>query len=102
MIADLQSQLRFVQAIQSVDTEGVEPLVVLRDETEEAERENEITLESLKDEFAKEEAVGMGKRIRRRKELPVQRRSDQTSADALIAQAQKRVGRLIVVDTAKD
>ena len=39
MISELQSQLQFVRAIQEVDTDGVEPLVALRDETEEGEKE---------------------------------------------------------------
>ncbi len=101
MISDLQSQLHFVQAIQSVDTEGVEPLVAIRDETEEAEKENEITVETLREELAKEEVVGMRGRIRRRRDLPEVERRDEVEKD-LLGQAGKRVGRWVVVDTARD
>ncbi|KAL9134867.1 MAG: hypothetical protein Q9175_003937, partial [Cornicularia normoerica] len=55
MISDLQSQLQFVKAIQEVDTEGVEPLVALRDETEEGEKEGTIGLEEMRGELEKEE-----------------------------------------------
>jgi len=102
MISDLQSQLRFVQAIQQVDTEGVEPLVALRDETEEAKREDEITIESLREEFAKEEVVGMRGGIRRRRDAPDVERREEVEEDALLGQAGKRTGRWVVVDTAKD
>ncbi|KAK4690989.1 glutamyl-tRNA(Gln) amidotransferase subunit F, partial [Lecanoromycetidae sp. Uapishka_2] len=104
MIKDLQSQLRFVQAIQSVDTEGVEPLVALRDETEEAEMENEVTVESLKEEFAKEEVVGRRGRTRRRRDAPEVERKEEEGLEGrdLLGQAGKRVGRWVVVDTAKD
>ena len=63
MISDLQSQLEFVRAIQEVDTEGVEPLVALRDETEEGEKERMIGLEEMRGELEKEEVVGMRGRI---------------------------------------
>lgn len=104
MISDLQSQLRFVQAIQSVDTEDVEPLVALRDETVEAEKENEITLETLKGEFAKEEVVGVRGRIRRRRDAPEVERNGEEESEGrdLLSQAGKRVGKWVVVDTAKD
>ena len=65
MIADLEDQLHFVRHVQSVDTEGVEPLVAIRDETEEAKRASEITVETLKEEFEREEVVGFARKIRR-------------------------------------
>lgn len=104
MIEDLQSQLRFVQAIQSVNTEGMEPLVALRDETEDAERENEVTIDTLREEFAKEEVVGTRGRIRRRKDAPDVERKGEEELEGrdLLGQAGKRVGRWFVVDTAKD
>ena len=101
MIADLQSQLKFVQAIQSVDTRGVEPLQSIRDETQEAEREQEVTTASLQEEFDKEEVVGRRGRIKRRKDAPIPDKEDIKGWDPL-AQAPKKVGRFFVVDTAKD
>ncbi len=73
MLKDLESQLRLVRAIQKVDTEGVEPLVSIRDETLEGQKEEEITLESLREEFDKEEVVGTRGRIRRRADVVVEK-----------------------------
>lgn len=99
MIKTLESQLHFVQAIQSVDTTGVEPLRSIRDETEEAEKENAVTLESMKEELAKEEVVGHSRRIRRRKSLTAE--TDEASDWDPLALASKKIGRYIVVETGK-
>ena len=49
-----------------MDTHGVTPLRSIRDESEEAEKESEITVDSLRDALAKEKVVGKHyKRIRR-------------------------------------
>ena len=101
MIADLQSQLKFVQAVQSVDTTGVKPLQSIRDETQEVETENEVTVAKLQGEFDKEEVVGRRGRIRRRKEAPSSMKQEEVVWDPL-SQAGKKVGRFFVVDTAKD
>lgn len=111
MVADLQSQLRFVRAIQDADTEGVEPLIALRDETGEGEREATIGLEEMRGELEKEEVVGMRGRIVRRKGAEVkgegrggeERGGKERAGDLdLLAQAPRRLGRYVVVDTAKD
>ena len=102
MIKDLQSQLKFVQAIQQVDTEGVEPLQSIRDETKEAEKEKEITVKSLQGEFDKEKVVGKRGRIRRRNEVPAAARDERMKDWDPLAQAPKKLGRFFVVDTAKD
>lgn len=106
MISDLQSQLQFVRAIQDVDTEGVEPLVALRDETEEGEREGTIGLAEMKGELGKEEVVGMRGRIVRRKGAEVKGKgeggNDKGGDLNLLAQAPRRLGPYVVVDTAKD
>ena len=106
MKADLQSQLQFVRAIQEVDTEGVEPLVALRDETEEAEKEGTIGLEEMRGELEKEEVVGMRGRIVRRKVKEVRGEGNGAKEEGgnldLLAQAPRRLGRYVVVDTAKD
>ncbi|KAF6240717.1 hypothetical protein HO173_001389 [Letharia columbiana] len=104
MISDLQSQLQFVKAIQEVDTEGVEPLVALRDETEEGERERTIGLEAMRGELEKEEVVGMRGRIVRKKAAEAKGESGKEGGEGLdlLAQAPQRLGRYVVVDTAKD
>ena len=94
MLEDLGSQLHFVRAIQEVDTDGVEPLVSLRDETVEAAKESEVTVDTLKEDFAKETVTGTRGRIttsgRAEKE-------DAEDWDAL-ACAPKTVGRYIALD----
>ena len=99
MIKTLESQLHFVQAIQSVDTTGVEPLRSIRDETEEAEKENAVTLKSMEEELSKEEVVGHSRRIRRKKSATVE--TDQASNWDPLALASKKIGRYIVVETSR-
>ena len=101
MIKDLEAQLKFVQAIQKLDTEGVEPLQCIRDETQQGERESMITVESLREEFDKEVVLGKRGRIIKRKDLPPVEEEDMGDWDPL-AQAPKKVGRYFVVETDKD
>ena len=95
----LVSQLGFVQAIQKVDTAGVQPLQSIRDETTQAKMESEINLHSLEEEFHKEEIVGTSRRIRRRKTIPVEN-SGVKNWDALVHVSEK-TGRYIRVETGK-
>ncbi|EKD12780.1 hypothetical protein MBM_09009 [Drepanopeziza brunnea f. sp. 'multigermtubi' MB_m1] len=67
MLADLHSHLHFVHDIQNVDTEGVEPLQNIRDETDEGVRDITIGLEQMKEALAKEDVVGRNRRPRRRR-----------------------------------
>ncbi|MCJ1472056.1 hypothetical protein MMC13_000701 [Lambiella insularis] len=99
MINTLESQLHFVRAIQNVDTTGIKPLQSIRDESKAAEEENEVTLESLKEVFGREEVVGRSRRINRRKDVPVDRPKLE-DFDPL-DRAPKQVGRYIVVQTGK-
>ena len=107
MIADLQDQLHFVRAVQSVDTKGVEPLSAIRDETEEARMESKITVESLNEEFEKEEVVGFSRRIKRKKGVDEKRRKEEEKGEvgngfSLLKQAPKKSGRFVVVNTKTD
>jgi len=102
MIADLQSQLKFVQAIQSVDTRRVEPLQSIRDETKQSEMEDEITVATLQAQFDKEEVVGMRGRIRRKKDVPEPQKKEEVENWDPLEQASRKLGRFFVVDTAKD
>ena len=97
MKTTLTSQLHFVQAIQDVDTTGVQPLQCIRDETTQATVENEINLEVLKEELDKEEVIGPSRRIKGGKAMAVNTQSVQEPD--LLAQAPKKVGRYILVDT---
>ena len=96
LLNDLGSQLQFVKAIQLVDTEGVEPLVAVRDETEEGQQEAEITFDTLRDEFDKEEVLGERRCIRRRSEAKAKEK-DLESWDVL-ACAPKTRGRFIALE----
>jgi Asp-tRNA(Asn)/Glu-tRNA(Gln) amidotransferase C subunit len=68
MLNTLAAQIHFVKEIQKVDTTGVEPLVAIRDETDEAVREQMVTAHKLEQFFAQEEKVGPNGTIRRRKD----------------------------------
>lgn len=80
-----------------MDTKGVTPLRAIRDESEAAEREQTITLETLKEAFAKEKVIGKyHKRIQR----------DPTPKDArdvedwdVLGAAERKVGRYFVVES---
>jgi len=71
MLKTLHSQLHFVRDIQSVNTEGLEPLQSIRDETEEGIENITIGLEDLKEAFEKEEIVGRNRRPRRKRGDPI-------------------------------
>jgi len=101
MLKTLSSQLHFVKEIQKVDTTGVEPLRSLRDESLQAQKENEINMGTLKAAFEQEESLGKHhKRIRRKHELPVNTR-DAEDWDVM-GYAQKRAGNYFVVDSSKE
>ncbi|KZF19868.1 hypothetical protein L228DRAFT_30755 [Xylona heveae TC161] len=100
MLKTLGSQLHFVKEIQSVNTDGVRPLSSLRDETAEAELEQTIGLDHLKEAFAKEEIVGRGRRIRRKSEAKVNTQGAE-DWDVLGSTSQK-IGRFFVVESTKE
>jgi hypothetical protein len=66
MLKTLHSQLHFVRDIQKVDTESVEPLMAIRDETDEGMSEITIGVEQVKEALEMEEVVGRNRRPRRR------------------------------------
>ncbi|KAL8937147.1 MAG: hypothetical protein Q9211_003828 [Gyalolechia sp. 1 TL-2023] len=102
MQRDLQSQLHFVRAIQKIHIpEHVEPLQSIRDETEEGMKEREYTVESLADEFNKEEVVGKRGRIRSKRPKDANKRNEAEQWDPL-ALAPRTVGRYIAVNTSTD
>ncbi|OWP02340.1 hypothetical protein B2J93_3128 [Marssonina coronariae] len=69
MLATLHSQLHFVQDIQNVDTEGVEPLQSIRDETEDGIKDATIGVEELREALGKEDFKGRNRRPKRRREV---------------------------------
>lgn len=97
MIATLQGQLRFVRAVQRVDTSGVEPLRAVRDETAQAAGEGTVGLEALRHVLDKEEKVGHYQRPKRVREKV---RSEAEGWDVLRT-ASRRAGKFFVVQSKK-
>ncbi|CAI6268165.1 unnamed protein product [Periconia digitata] len=97
MLDTLSAQLHFVGEIQQVDTKDVKPLRAIRDETEAAEREQTITLETLKDAFAKEQVVGKHHKRIQRDTTPIDAK-DVEDWDVLGA-AERKVGTYFVVES---
>lgn len=103
MIKTLQSQLRFVRAVQEVDTEGVAPLTAVRDETEQGMGENTITLEALRPALEKERLVGhykRPKRVREPREAGDGGRVKEERWDVL-GTASRKAGKFFVVQSKK-
>jgi Asp-tRNA(Asn)/Glu-tRNA(Gln) amidotransferase C subunit len=73
LLDTLHTQLHFLREIQKVDTEGIEPLRSIRDETQHADSAEMIGLntEEIKQALAKEEYKGRNKRPRRKAEIPI-------------------------------
>jgi len=69
MLKTLHSQLHFLRDIQTVDTEGIEPLRSIRDETEGGIEEATIGLDTLeiREALSKEEFKGRNRRPRRKR-----------------------------------
>ena len=102
LIGNLKAHLRFVQAIQKVNTDGVEPLQMIRDETEEAQKLNTVTMDTLKAEFEKEELVGGRGMIRKKARTEEPGTEATTETWNPLSHASKTQGPYFVVDTAKD
>ncbi|KAF2745923.1 hypothetical protein M011DRAFT_478691 [Sporormia fimetaria CBS 119925] len=97
MLKTLSAQLHFVGEIQQVDTEGVNPLRAIRDETTATEKEQTVTLETLKNALVKERVVG--KHYKR-----TQRLTDPVDAKAaedwnVLGSAERKAGRFFVVES---
>lgn len=103
MITTLQSQLRFVRAVQGVDTEGVAPLTAVRDETAQGMGENTITLEALRPALERERLVGhyrRPKRVREPREAGEGARVEEERWDVL-GTASRKAGKFFVVQSKK-
>lgn len=98
MIATLQSQLRFVRAVQSVDTTGVDPLCGIRDETVAGVEEIRVTLEDIRCFLDEEVPVGYHKRPTRKRNKDC---SEAKKDWDPLATAPKKAGKYFVVDCGK-
>lgn len=97
MLDTLADQLHFVGKIQEVDTTGVEPLRVIRDETELAEAEQTITVETLQEALQSEKVIGTHYRRIQRVSTPVDAK-DVESWDVL-GSAERKTGKFFVVES---
>lgn len=95
MKTTLQDQLRFVRALQRVDTRGLAPLAAIRDETKEGLGEITFGLGHLKQALDTEVAVGHYRRPRRSRE---DIGSDQEKWPVL-STARRKAGKYFVVDS---
>ena len=97
MLDTLAAQLHFVGQIQQVDTTEVEPLRAIRDETAVAEKEQTITLDTLKEALAQEEIVGKHYKRIQRNPNPV----DATDVEkwGVLGSAKRKVGNYFVVES---
>jgi len=100
MLATLSSQLHFAKEIQKVDTTGVEPLRSLRDETRAGEEEAELGLDRLRAALDEEEVRGKFHRRIRRMKRP--ERGDEEDGWDVLSAAERKVGRVFVVEGGKE
>jgi Asp-tRNA(Asn)/Glu-tRNA(Gln) amidotransferase C subunit len=97
MLDTLAAQLCFVGKIQEVDTTGVTPLRAIRDETAAAEKEQTITLASMREALGKEKVIGRYHQRIERDSTPVDAR-DAEDWDVL-GSAERKSGRYFVVES---
>lgn len=99
MLSTLETQLHFVRDIQTVDTQGVEPLRAVRDETTQGLEREEAALErAAKAALNKEVRFGYQKRPRR---VPLEHKITPTEAIVEEATRARRQHGFFVVDSGK-
>ena len=98
MMSTLSSQLHFVREIQNVNTEGVEPMRSLRDETANADKDSTFGLENLASTLEQEEIIGNHHQRIRRKTVD-QKTSNTAENWDVLGCAEKTVGRYFMVDS---
>lgn len=102
MLQTLESQIHFVKEIQRVDTTDIPPLRSIRDETEEAMRENTIGLSALKPTLDRETRVGRTRRIQRQKADRLEHPDGETWDGDALRSANKKMGKYFVVQSGSD
>ena len=101
MLRNLAAQLHFVQDVQNVNTDGIDPLCAVRDETFKAEAEQEVSVADLTEVLDREERVGFGGRIRWKKGM----RATDAAKDAAeedydaLCLAERKAGRYFIVQS---
>jgi Asp-tRNA(Asn)/Glu-tRNA(Gln) amidotransferase C subunit len=97
MLDTLAAQLHFVGEIQSVDTTGVEPLRAIRDETAAAEKEQTITLDTMKNALAQEQVIGKHYKRIQRKTAPADAKAVEDWD--VLGSAERKSGQFFVVES---
>ncbi|KAK0705024.1 hypothetical protein B0H67DRAFT_498126 [Lasiosphaeris hirsuta] len=104
MTSTLSSQLHFVNAIQQVDTTGIEPLRAIRDETPEGLAEATLdmtTSPQLRSALESETAWGQFRRPRRAKKTEVSEETTAAEKWDVLGNATEIVGGYFVVRNGK-
>ena len=99
MLQTLESQIHFVKEIQSVKTAGVIPLRSIRDETNEAQKENTIQVRDLETSLEQERYVGRSRRIKRTKAKRLHHPDGEIWDWDALKSASKTMGRYFVVQS---
>ncbi|KAJ5093718.1 DUF726 domain protein [Penicillium angulare] len=102
MLRTLESQIHFVKEMQQVDTAGVEPLRIIRDETPAAVNETTIGLDQLRDALAKEQVSGRQRRIKRVQTKKNAQPDGPTWDGNSLGSASKTKGRYFVVESSNN
>ncbi len=100
MLSTLAAQLHFVKEIQKVDTEGVEPLRSLRDETGQGEKEAELGMVALRG--ALEQEVIRGTHHQRITRKQGRRDGEEGEKWDPLGTAGRKMGRYFVVEGGKE
>lgn len=96
MLETLAAQLHFVGKIQKVDTTGLTPLRALRDETKQAEKEQTISMDTLKEALSKEKVIGLHHKRIQRDTTPTHARH--VEAWDVLGSAERKSGKYFVVE----
>ncbi|KAK3293371.1 uncharacterized protein B0H64DRAFT_211480 [Chaetomium fimeti] len=112
MLATLHAQLHFVRDMQQVNTDGVEPLAAIRDETVAGQREATVGVATVRAALEAEETHGRCRRPRRRRGAAAaahEKKEDDAGGGGIegvedwdvLGGAGERVGRYFVVRSRK-
>ncbi|KAF2708372.1 hypothetical protein K504DRAFT_305442 [Pleomassaria siparia CBS 279.74] len=97
MLNTLSTQLHFVGQMQRVDTKDVKPLRAIRDETATAEKDQTVTIATLKAAFDQEEVIGKHHKRIQRNPLPADA-NDVENWDVL-GSTKRKEGKYFVVES---
>lgn len=101
MLRTLSEQLHFVRAIQRVNTDGVEPLVCIRDETQQGLSEREISVDTPAIAEALRNMTVSGKHKRERRKRDPVAKPDEAGDWDVLGMAERTKSGYFIVDNSK-